>query len=322
MRDADVAGAGIAAVGLRRAPDSCRGSRARPPPARASPSTASSPPCAETSSQRQKPPAGPPIAVAVAEDLVGEIEFLRVEPAVFLDMRLVAIGGDRDMLQRHRHLRRGDVAQFEEARRGNLRSPAAKPTRRPGRFERFDSDWNATTLAKSGPGGFQHAGRRLPGVDFRIALVAEDHEAVAVARARSAARDSRAIGDRALRVGGRGEIERDGARQQRRRRARRDRAGSRWRAWSAGRSARNRRRAAPARIGGIERIGHQDRGPARARGRHSGRRRSRPRNSPSRVPFSTRISVSGSIGRGSSKRRAEPVRGGARGTARCPCSIG
>ncbi len=27
-------------------------------------------------------------------------------------MRLVAIGGDRDLLQRHRHLRGGDIAQF------------------------------------------------------------------------------------------------------------------------------------------------------------------------------------------------------------------
>jgi hypothetical protein len=30
-------------------------------------------------------------------------------------------------------------------------SPAAKPTRMPGRFERFDSDWNTTTFEKSGP---------------------------------------------------------------------------------------------------------------------------------------------------------------------------
>ena len=65
-------------------------------------------------------------------------------------MRLVAVGGDRDMLQRHRHLGCGDVAQFVKAAR-NFLSPAAKPTRMPGRFERFDSDWNATTLVKSGP---------------------------------------------------------------------------------------------------------------------------------------------------------------------------
>jgi hypothetical protein len=31
-------------------------------------------------------------------------------------MALVVIGGNANMLQRHRHLRRGDVAQFEERR--------------------------------------------------------------------------------------------------------------------------------------------------------------------------------------------------------------
>ena len=31
------------------------------------------------------------------------------------------------------------------------RSPAAMPTRTPGRFERFDSELNTTTLEKSGP---------------------------------------------------------------------------------------------------------------------------------------------------------------------------
>src|SRR5262245_51764663 len=40
------------------------------------------------------------IAVAIADDLVGEIEFSRVEPAIVLDMRLVAIGGDGHPLRR------------------------------------------------------------------------------------------------------------------------------------------------------------------------------------------------------------------------------
>src|SRR3954464_5427388 len=38
------------------------------------------------------------VAIAVAEDLVGQIEFHAVQPAVLLDMRLVAVGGDRDLL--------------------------------------------------------------------------------------------------------------------------------------------------------------------------------------------------------------------------------
>ena len=46
-----------------------------------------------------KAPGGPPIPITIAEDLVGEIEFDPVQPAVLLDMRLVAIGNGRDMLE-------------------------------------------------------------------------------------------------------------------------------------------------------------------------------------------------------------------------------
>src|SRR3984957_689337 len=53
------------------------------------------------------------VAVAVTDDLVGEIEFLAVEAPVLLDVLLVVIGGDGDMLHRRRHHGRGDVAQFE-----------------------------------------------------------------------------------------------------------------------------------------------------------------------------------------------------------------
>jgi hypothetical protein len=67
------------------------------------------------------------MAETVAEDLVGEIEFDPVEPAILLDMRFVAVGGDSDMLQRHRHLRRRNVAQFMKARE-KLGVAGAKPT--------------------------------------------------------------------------------------------------------------------------------------------------------------------------------------------------
>src|SRR3569623_47286 len=53
---------------------------------------------------------GPAIAVTIADDLVGEIELDPVESADLLDMRFVAIGTGRDMLERHRYLRRRDVA--------------------------------------------------------------------------------------------------------------------------------------------------------------------------------------------------------------------
>ena len=55
------------------------------------------------------------VAVAVADDLVGEIELGDVELAVVLDMGLVAVGRDGDLLRRHRHLRRRDVAQLDVA---------------------------------------------------------------------------------------------------------------------------------------------------------------------------------------------------------------
>src|SRR4051794_3144900 len=34
---------------------------------------------------------GPPIAIAIAEDLVGEIEFDPIQPPIFLDMRFIAV---------------------------------------------------------------------------------------------------------------------------------------------------------------------------------------------------------------------------------------
>src|SRR5215471_17305300 len=52
------------------------------------------------------------VTVAIAENLIGEIELGAIKLAVLLDMRLVAVGCDRDMLQRHRHLRGGDIAQL------------------------------------------------------------------------------------------------------------------------------------------------------------------------------------------------------------------
>ena len=42
------------------------------------------------------------VAVAVADDLIGEIEFGAVERAVFLHVRLVVIGRNRHFLRRHR----------------------------------------------------------------------------------------------------------------------------------------------------------------------------------------------------------------------------
>ena len=79
------------------------------------------------------------ITITIAENLIGEIEFETVEPSVFLDMRLVAVGGDGDMLQWHRHLGRSDIAQLV-IHCEKFPLPVAKPTRIPGRLERFESD--------------------------------------------------------------------------------------------------------------------------------------------------------------------------------------
>ena len=128
----------------------------------------------------------PHIAVAIPEDLVGEIELDAVEPSIFLDMRLVAIGGNRDMLQRHRHLRGGDVAQLVEGGEkfpvagGEADAHARQVRALRQRLERND-------VGKIGSGAFEHAARRLPGVDFRIALVAQDHEAETIRKLLEAA---------------------------------------------------------------------------------------------------------------------------------------
>ncbi|MGY4599698.1 hypothetical protein ACVWXL_007444 [Bradyrhizobium sp. GM22.5] len=164
-------------------------------------------------SQTQKAGIGPAIAVTIADDLVGEIELDAVEPAVLLDMRLVAVSNGRDMLQRDRHLRRRDVAQFEEHAdeffvAGGEADAQARQVRALG--QRLERDHAGEIRASA----FERAAGRFAGVDLRIALVAEDHEAVAVGELLQA-NEIIARGHRSLRVGGRGQIERHRARQRR-----------------------------------------------------------------------------------------------------------
>ena len=85
--------------------------------------------------------------------------------------------------------------------------------RSPGRFERFDSEWNTTTFWKSGPAASSMPGGASLAVDLAIAFVGENEEAEA-ARQRGELFEISAIGDRALRIGRRGEIDRDRARQE------------------------------------------------------------------------------------------------------------
>ena len=127
----------------------------------------------------------------------------------------------------------------------------------PGRLERFDSDWNATDVGEIRPGAFQHAAGRFLGVDFRIAFVAQDHEAEAVGELLQPA-EILSRCHRALRIGRRGDVDRNGSRQRgvvERVEIRQKSVGERGR--QIDRFAA--RRAGAGGIGRIERIRYQDR---------------------------------------------------------------
>ena len=110
---------------------------------------------------------------------------------------------------------------------------------------------------------FQHAGRRVLAVDLAIAFVGEHQEAEA-AREPGEPLEIGAVGDRALRIRRRGEIERDGAREQRLvERVEIGQEAALARRRQIDRLAVGGERAG--RIGGVERIGDQDRGLAGAR---------------------------------------------------------
>src|SRR5690348_7061200 len=53
------------------------------------------------------------VAVAIAENLIREIELGAIHRTVLLDVRLVGVSRDRDLLHRHGHLWRRDGAEIE-----------------------------------------------------------------------------------------------------------------------------------------------------------------------------------------------------------------
>ena len=55
---------------------------------------------------------------AVTDDLIGEIEFLRIHAPVFLHVGFVAVGRDGDPLRWQRHLRGSDVTQIQKGGEG------------------------------------------------------------------------------------------------------------------------------------------------------------------------------------------------------------
>ena len=119
---------------------------------------------------------GAAIAIAIAEDLVGEVELEPIKPPVLLDMRLVAIGRDRHVLERHGYLGRRDIAQLVKHREelpvaGGEANPHARQVRA------FRQRLKRDRICKIRPGAFQHAAGRYLRIDFRIAFVAQNHEA-------------------------------------------------------------------------------------------------------------------------------------------------
>ena len=126
-------------------------------------------------------------------------------------MGLVAVSGDGDPLRRHRHLRRGDVAQFEisgekvpvaggeaDAQAGQARA-----------LRQRVKDDDVFEIRRC----FQHARRRPVAVDLAVAFVAEDEKAEATRQGGEFFQIG-AVGHRALRVRRRSEIAGDRAREQ------------------------------------------------------------------------------------------------------------
>ena len=94
------------------------------------------------------------------------------------------------------------------------RSPMTKPMRKPRQVGALGERLEQNHVLEGVTGRFERACRLRLGVDLRIALVAEQEEAVA-ARERGQPLEIGAVGDRALRIGRRREEHRDGARKQR-----------------------------------------------------------------------------------------------------------
>ncbi len=182
-----------------------------------------------------------------------------VEPPVFLDMGLVAVGGDRDMLQRHRHLGCGDIAQLvKHAEEFPVAGGKADPHARQVRTLRQRLERNH--IGKIRSGAFQHAAGRFFGINLRIALIAQNHEAETIGE-RLQAGEIASRGHGSLRIRRRGDEDRHRSRQSGV--IQRIEVGEK----SVGERGRQidllaTRRAGAGAIGRIKRIRHQDRRPA------------------------------------------------------------
>ena len=202
-----------------------------------------------------------PVAIAVSEHLVGDVEILPVERPALADMLLVGPGRDRDMLDGQGHLRASDITEAAEGRdeawvAGNESRPKA---RQPGALGEGLEDHDIGKAAMGRQCDLERALWRALAIDLRIAFVGEQHEAEAAGK-RDRRRKVAAIRDGALRVRRRAEIERNGAFEQLGidrlevgEEARRRRAGEKY-----GLGAGDRRRC---RVGRVEGVGDQHRRP-------------------------------------------------------------
>ena len=218
------------------------------------------------------------------------------------------------MLQRHRHLGCCDVAQLMKQMQefGVARDEADA---QPGHVGALRQRLERHHIGEIRSRHFQHAAGRLACVDLRIAFVGQHHEAVTIGERLQSCKIV-ARGDRALRIGRRGQIDRDGAGE--RRRVERVEIGQKTGCRGGGQKDRLAAGGAGAgAIGRVERIGQQDRRlAARVRGQ-SGRRPAPPETAPRgcrsapgfRSPDRS-AAARRSGGRASRRRR--------RGTARCP----
>ena len=102
-------------------------------------------------------------------------------------------------------------------------SPATKPDLKPGQARALGERLECHDIGEApgfGEGRLERPGRRRVAIDLRIAFVGEQQKVVAPCE-RDGAREIVAVGDRALRVRRRAEIEGDGALEQRLRRSHR-----------------------------------------------------------------------------------------------------
>src|SRR5262249_14360867 len=129
-----------------------------------------------------------------------------IEVAVSIDMAFVAVGDDRNLLRRQRHLRGRNVAEFEEAS-DEATVASGKTNSQPGQAGTFGQGLEYEDILEIRFCDFQCTRRRSLRIDLRIALVAEQQEAEPT-REFYEAGEIGTVRHGSLRIGGRSQVER------------------------------------------------------------------------------------------------------------------